>query len=49
MAERISVFGIVTGIAMLLTGIGLGLLSIFVFGALKGRREDEPPTSPGAA
>ncbi len=49
MAERISVFGIVTGIAMLLTGIGLGLLSLYVFGALKGRREDEPSTSAAAA
>jgi hypothetical protein len=35
MAERISVFGIVTGIAMLLAGIGLGILALFVFGALK--------------
>jgi hypothetical protein len=49
MAERISVFGIVTGIAMLLTGIGLGLLSIYVFGAMKRRREDEPsPPEPPA-
>lgn len=48
MAERISVFGIVTGIAMLLTGIGLGLLSIAVFGALKGRREDEVAAAPPA-
>jgi len=38
MAERISLFGIVTGIAMLLAGIGLGILSLFVFGALKAPR-----------
>jgi len=45
MAERISLFGIVTGIAMLLAGIGLGILSLFVFGALKmpRRREDDAP------
>ncbi len=35
MAERIALFGIVTGIAMLLAGIGLGILSLFVFDALK--------------
>jgi len=47
MAERISLFGIVTGIAMLLAGIGLGILSLFVFGALKlpRRREDEAPVA----
>ena len=45
MAERISLFGIVTGIAMLLAGIGLGVLSLFVFGALKmpKRKEGEAP------
>lgn len=41
MAERIAVFGIVTGIAMLLTGIGLGLLSLAVFGAGQARRRDD--------
>jgi hypothetical protein len=49
MAERISLFGIVTGIAMLLAGIGLGILSLFVFGALKapkGRREEVAATPP---
>ena len=47
MAERISLFGIVTGIAMLLAGIGLGILSLFVFGALKmpKRRETEAPAA----
>jgi hypothetical protein len=47
MAERISLFGIVTGIAMLLAGIGLAILALFVFGELggarrKGRREPIP-------
>ena len=32
MAERISIFGIVAGIAMLLAGIGLAILALFVFG-----------------
>jgi len=47
MAERISLFGIVTGVAMLLAGIGLGILSLFVFGALKmpRRREDSAPAA----
>ncbi len=47
MAERISLFGIVTGIAMLLAGIGLGILSLFVFGALKTpkRKEGDAPVA----
>ena len=51
MAERISLFGIVTGIAMLLAGIGLGILSLFVFGALKApkRREDAAPAAASEA
>ena len=52
MAERISVFGIVTGIAMLLAGVGLGILSLFVFGALKAprrRHETEAVSEPVAA
>jgi hypothetical protein len=32
MAERLAVFGIVVGIALLLTGIGLGILAFAVFG-----------------
>jgi len=47
MADRIALFGIITGIAMLLAGIGLGILSLFVFDALKApnvkrRREGAP-------
>ena len=46
MAERISLFGIVTGIAMLLAGIGLAILALFVFGALGGeaRRRAASPS-----
>ena len=49
MAERISVFGIVTGIAMLLTGIGLGLLSLAVFGAMRGPKRRDEESQPSAA
>jgi hypothetical protein len=49
MAERISVFGIVTGIAMLLAGIGLGILSLFVFGAFRGSEASSAPARPSAA
>ena len=40
MAERLSVFGLVVGIALLLTGIGLVILAFAVFG-----REREPESS----
>lgn len=43
MAEQISLFGIVTGIAMILAGIGLGILSLFVFGLSGRSRPDETP------
>ena len=52
MAERISLFGIVTGVAMLLAGIGLGVLSLFVFGALREPRtvpHREPAAAPAPA
>ena len=39
MAERLSVFGLVVGIALLLTGVGLVILAFAVFG-----REAEPAT-----
>jgi hypothetical protein len=32
MAEQISIFGIVVGIALLLTGVGLVILALAVFG-----------------
>ena len=41
MAERISVFGVVTGIAMLLAGIGLGILALFVFGQSRAARKPD--------
>ncbi len=45
MAERISLFGIVTGFAMLLAGIGLGILALFVFGQAKTARKPDAPGS----
>ena len=36
MAQQISVFGIVVGVALLLTGIGLVILAFAVFGACEG-------------
>ncbi len=38
MAERLAVFGLVVGIALLLTGIGLVILAFAVF----GRRAEAP-------
>jgi uncharacterized membrane protein YidH (DUF202 family) len=45
MAERLSVFGLVVGVALLLTGIGLVILAFAVF----GRRERASETSPARA
>ena len=39
MAEQISIFGIVVGIALLLTGIGLVILALAVFGRSQPRAE----------
>ena len=39
MAEQISIFGIVVGIALLLTGIGLVILAFAVFGRAGPRNE----------
>jgi hypothetical protein len=39
MAEKISIFGIVVGIALLLTGIGLLILALAVFGRSEPRAE----------
>ena len=41
MAERLSVFGLVVGIALLLTGLGLVILAFAVFG-----REPQAETAP---
>ena len=37
MAERLSLFGVVVGVALLLTGVGLFILALAVFG-----REPKP-------
>jgi hypothetical protein len=39
MAEQISLFGIVVGVALLLTGIGLVILALAVFGRDGPRKE----------
>ena len=44
MAQQISVFGIVVGVALLLTGIGLVILAFAVFG-----RQKEATGPPAAA
>lgn len=44
MAERLAVFGLVVGIALLLTGIGLVILALAVFG-----REEVEATAPARA
>jgi hypothetical protein len=43
MAEQISIFGIVVGIALLVTGIGLVILAFAVFG--RGREATGPPAA----
>ena len=43
MAQQISVFGIVVGIALLLTGIGLVILAFAVFG--RGKEATGPPAT----
>ena len=43
MAQQISVFGIVVGIALLLTGVGLVILAFAVFG--RGREATGPPAA----
>lgn len=45
-AEQVSLFGIVVGISMLVIGIGLGVLTLVVFGLAPWRREgSEPPAT----
>jgi hypothetical protein len=43
MAQQISVFGIVVGVALLLTGVGLVILAFAVFG--RGREATGPPAA----
>jgi uncharacterized membrane protein len=48
MAESLSVFGIVVGVALLLTGVGLVILALAVLGSAFKRKEVAAPT-PAAA
>jgi hypothetical protein len=43
MAERLAVFGLVVGVALLLTGIGLVILAFAVFGRAPERKEAKAP------
>jgi hypothetical protein len=49
MAERLSVFGMVVGVALLLTGIGLVILAFAVFGQRERTKEEVRSTAPIAA
>ena len=46
MAERLSIFSIVVGIALVLTGIGLVILALAVFGRTGRRTEVQAATDP---
>ena len=46
MAERLSVFGLVVGVALLLTGIGLVILAFAVFGRRERAKEAVRSTAP---
>ena len=48
MAERLSVFGLVVGVALLLTGIGLVILAFAVFGRREGATGASRATTPSA-
>jgi hypothetical protein len=48
MAERLSVFGMVVGVALLLTGIGLVILAFAVFGRRAPAKEVVRSTAPSA-
>ncbi|HEY7732425.1 MAG TPA: hypothetical protein VH950_16210 [Gaiellaceae bacterium] len=47
MAEMLSIFSVVVGIALLLTGIGLVILALAVFGEGRARGEPVPAPAPG--
>jgi hypothetical protein len=49
MAERLAVFGLVVGVALLLTGFGLVILAFTVFGRVLPARRQETSGAPGAA
>jgi hypothetical protein len=48
MAERLAVFGIVVGIALLLTGVGLVILAFAVFGRVPAESTSPAPSQPTA-
>ncbi|HLE99905.1 MAG TPA: hypothetical protein VI540_08410 [Gaiellaceae bacterium] len=48
MAEQLSVFGLVVGLALLLTGIGLVIIAFAVFGRLETVTEARPARTPTA-
>ena len=48
MAEQLSVFGMVVGVALLLTGIGLVILALAVFGRREPAKETARSTAAGA-
>lgn len=45
MAERLAVFGLIVGIALLLTGLGLLILAFAVFGRTEGKETVVAPTA----
>jgi len=49
MAEQLAIFGLVVGVALLLTGVGLVILAFAVFGRFESAVEAEAPTMPTAA
>jgi hypothetical protein len=49
MAEQLAIFGIVVGVALLLTGIGLIILALAVLGGFFVRQEATTPTKPRQA
>ena len=48
MAERLSVFGLVVGLALLFTGVGLVILAFVVFGVLEPKTEKTAAFAPTA-
>ncbi len=48
MAERLSIFGIVVGVALLLAGIGFLILAFVVFGVLEPKKEKAAAFAPTA-
>jgi hypothetical protein len=49
MAEQLSIFGIVVGVALLLTGVGLVILAFAVFGREPAAAAHRPPVGAQAA